>query len=332
MRIETVSEIFAWCCGCFGVCLIYIGLFLYENEEKQIQDKVAEWWVRIDDKQKSSRARVAAFMQTVAKLTEAGLDFLFGPRLFSFRIIPVSIYLSLASLCITLAFSALIKPPKPPQPPVKPTDMIWPTVFFVCLAIFPALTKSKILRAVWWSIIPVFLFMTSGFVLFVIRTRGIDAMFVGLQFLLFFFGWSLVCDVGYIALTRLMLRYAQAIDRIAVIIALVIGNFLVLVICFLSPIFVGAMLFRYTHSGAAGIMVSVLCNSIDFFVGSAALFVAVFLLFHRIAWVVIQRPLYAMYRFFPVRDRRWLVAMGIGLLTLPHHWAVALAQWLGRKI
>src|SRR5258707_1142858 len=79
----------------FGVVLICAGLFLYEDEEGRFQNKVEEWWIALSDKQKASRSRIAAFMQEVARLTGSGFDRLFGQRLFSLRVVPVSIYLSI---------------------------------------------------------------------------------------------------------------------------------------------------------------------------------------------------------------------------------------------
>jgi hypothetical protein len=80
-----------------GAVLICAGLFLYEDEEGRFQNKVEEWWIKLSDKQKAARSKVAAFMQEVARLTESGFDRLFGRRLFSLRVIPISIYLSFAS-------------------------------------------------------------------------------------------------------------------------------------------------------------------------------------------------------------------------------------------
>src|ERR1700694_5196508 len=85
-----------------GVVFICAALFLYEDEEGKFQNKVEEWWIKLSDKQRASRSRVAAFMQEVAQLTGRGFDRLLGRRLFSFRVIPISIYLSFASFFLLI--------------------------------------------------------------------------------------------------------------------------------------------------------------------------------------------------------------------------------------
>jgi hypothetical protein len=46
--------------------VIYVGLFLYKDEETKSQNKVEEWWIKLSDEQNASRSRVAAFMVAVA--------------------------------------------------------------------------------------------------------------------------------------------------------------------------------------------------------------------------------------------------------------------------
>lgn len=85
-----------------GVLFVCAGLFLYEDEEGNFQNRVEEWWIKLSDKQKESRSAVAGFMRQVARLTGNGFDRLFGHGLFSVRVIPVSIYLSLASVFLII--------------------------------------------------------------------------------------------------------------------------------------------------------------------------------------------------------------------------------------
>ena len=61
-----------------GLVIICAYLFLYEDEEGKVQNKIEEWWIKLSDKQTASRSKVAAFMQEVARLTGSGFDRLFG--------------------------------------------------------------------------------------------------------------------------------------------------------------------------------------------------------------------------------------------------------------
>lgn len=83
-----------------GACACYAALFLYENEEKELQNALERWWIQIDDLSKKSLSRHAAFAKVAAQLTEGGLDYWFGRRLLSARFVVVSTAASLISLLL----------------------------------------------------------------------------------------------------------------------------------------------------------------------------------------------------------------------------------------
>jgi hypothetical protein len=74
-----------------GLALICASLFLYEDEEGKFQNKIEEWWIKLRDQEKVSRSEALTFIRGVAELTGKGFDRLFGARLLSIRVIPVSI-------------------------------------------------------------------------------------------------------------------------------------------------------------------------------------------------------------------------------------------------
>src|SRR5579862_1911043 len=123
-----------------GAVLMYAALFLYENEEDKFQNKIEEWWIRLSEKQIASRSKVAAFMQEVARLTGRGFDQLFGRRLFGIRVIPVSIYLSLASVFLVVLLTV---PSSKYTPGATRQGAIGFVLFFLFLALVPAIYESK---------------------------------------------------------------------------------------------------------------------------------------------------------------------------------------------
>ena len=96
-----------------GVLFVCAALFLHENEEGRIQNKLEEWWIKLSDREKESRSRAAAFMQDVAESTGRGFDRLLGKRLLSLRFIFVSISFSIASafLFVFLVWPVVHNPP-----------------------------------------------------------------------------------------------------------------------------------------------------------------------------------------------------------------------------
>src|SRR5689334_4085828 len=84
-----------------GALMVYGSLFLYERDERKIQNILETWWVRIDDARLEATGRHTAVTRAAANLAQSGLDRLFGRRLLSLRAISVSGLLSLASFHFT---------------------------------------------------------------------------------------------------------------------------------------------------------------------------------------------------------------------------------------
>ena len=82
--------------GIVGLMLLYAAFFLHETEEREVQSRIEDWWIAIDDVGKDLHARHVAFMRGIARVTTAGLDGLFGKRILSLRAISSSALGSLA--------------------------------------------------------------------------------------------------------------------------------------------------------------------------------------------------------------------------------------------
>jgi hypothetical protein len=90
-------------------------------------------------------------------------------------------------------------------------------------------------------------------------------------------------------------------------------------------------LWKYAPNAAAMLLFSLMFNAIDVLVGSTAFFLALLLLLHRLFWPAIQRPLYAIYRFAPVKQKKWLFRIGFALLVLPKHLTIEVLKALLSK-
>jgi hypothetical protein len=312
-----------------GVLLICVGLFLYEDEEGRFQNKVEEWWIRLSDKQRVSRSAVAAFMQEVARLTGKGFDRLFGRGLLSLRIIPISIFLSFASVFLVIFIMLSHIKHDAAITRYKTFDMF---IFFLALALVPAVVRSKWILTLWWTIIPATLLSISGFIIFVFRTRGARSSFYGFGIVALVFVASFVVDLSYIAVTRIILRRIIRIDRIPEILLMLFLNLLALLFPLYGPIYAGVALSKLDILAGGAVMISLMFNSIDLLAGLAAFFLALLLLLHRLFWPAVQRPLYAIYRFAPMKRKKWLVGTGVALLTLTSHTTFGIAKALVKAV
>ncbi len=83
-----------------GLLLIAWSVLLYEPEEREIDDTLARWWIDIDDAAKRAGGRALRFLQLAASAVGAWLSLVFGDKLISGRAVAASVVLSLSSLSL----------------------------------------------------------------------------------------------------------------------------------------------------------------------------------------------------------------------------------------
>jgi hypothetical protein len=88
--------------GLAGTALLYIAAFLYEDDERRIENRLQEFWVRVDDLAKQSLSKHAAFLQEISRFTDGVFDRIFGHELLSFRALSVSSGFSAGSFLISI--------------------------------------------------------------------------------------------------------------------------------------------------------------------------------------------------------------------------------------
>src|SRR5262245_50863504 len=71
--------------GAAGLLLLYAAFFMYENTEGQVQNRLEEWWIRLDDSRRSAASWQAAFLKKVAETSNRFFDRVFGTRLLPLR-------------------------------------------------------------------------------------------------------------------------------------------------------------------------------------------------------------------------------------------------------
>src|SRR5438128_3844359 len=87
----------------FGVVLVYVAVFLYEDEQGKIQNGLEDLWLRLAERQQTALAQHGAFLHIAARIANSWLDRLFGKQLLSLRSIGVSVCYSLASFLFLVA-------------------------------------------------------------------------------------------------------------------------------------------------------------------------------------------------------------------------------------
>jgi hypothetical protein len=85
-----------------GTVCLYLAFFLHEEEEGRLSNRLAEIWIRVDDLQKRSKSKVAAFLSIMSQTALSLLDRMFGERSLSLRALRACVIFSFASTFLCL--------------------------------------------------------------------------------------------------------------------------------------------------------------------------------------------------------------------------------------
>jgi hypothetical protein len=305
--------------GLVGMLFLYAGFFLTETEEGQLQNRLQELWIRVDDLQSRALTRQAAFLQQASSLVAEGFGRVFGPKLVSVKSVASCLCFSMASLYLSLALFGGDLP------------LLSKRVLFTCTAIFFACGFSKKFRYISFAV------LALAAVLEIIGLKGELKAYqsspgdVALGY--FFYATGIFGGVGFIALTRWSMKLASHLSNAPGLIATILSN-LALSAALVGPLIVAELLAYHVSmfgpkvgpsvaSGTHGWLTCLifLCKiSIsNLFTALAALVVVLVplvALLHRLVWPVISRPIYAAHRHGLIAQHNFLTALGFSCLLL----------------
>ncbi|HEY6249638.1 MAG TPA: hypothetical protein VI685_06730, partial [Candidatus Angelobacter sp.] len=318
---------------CFSCLLVYIALFMYEDEKGRLQNRLEELWIRIDDRQRAAAARHIAFLKAVLGLLSRGFDSLFGTKIFSLRSIAVTFCFSQASLLLLLPYDLL--------------DFEYPKVALRAVAYFVALVvlgtssimiKGKKAVAIWsCSVIAISTLIFLGSLGWVFNgdigwtntDMSWDFSSGGVGWILTVFGAGIACDILFVALNRAIIRFTARLNGSVQIIAMLIANCAIAtlymapywlwplrIVTRLSPIY-----YQIANlTAATNFITSLLACSIILMMAIALL--------HRVSWSLVSRPIYAISQFKVARKPGLLLPASIVLLA----WALPAWEPLLQKL
>jgi hypothetical protein len=307
-----------------GLLLIYVAIFLYEDEQGKIQNTLEDWWVKIDDLKRGALSRHTIFMQETARITNYGFNQLFGKKLVSLQALAVSACFSIASLGLAglymiyeseNLFSSWLSLPFANEPLVA---LLW-LLMFLGIALIPSRWPSL-----------------SGLVL------GVSALSSILFFALFWhnlepnvFEYSSYCfgivlgiasDMLFIALTRKLLRWSlmEKFSRILTVILLNCLLSFVLIKGFYRFSFSVGQVYNFDFSTLGNLMhiidfAFLFAAGTNFFTvlfALAIVILALIMLLHRTFWPMLSRPIYALAKLGIIHRPKLLGTIGLALLGL----------------
>lgn len=297
--------------GLLGFSLLYAALFLHENEEGQLQNRLEKLWVAVDDLSKIALSKQTAFLQQVSSMANSALNKLFGARLFSLVAVSTSLCFSFGSfLLLELSIKRFLYNMTDPHRdlllvasiiatfgvgllPIPFRYIGFPWVFgFVSLALY---VKSQTPPTDGGSAT-----MTEDFLAFATVLVG-----------------GFVSDILFIALSRWCLRRSSELKNGWKIAGLVSLNGCV-GLSLIAPVFLQIIRGaegRYVESEALRSLIFLGASNLVTGV-IALLFVALALaaLLHLAVWPILERPIYSLQRFGVARQPKLLAAASVTCL------------------
>jgi hypothetical protein len=291
-----------------GLFCVLTTILLCPGEEGQIQSKVEDFWVRVDDYRQLALSKHAAFMTQVAKLETSFLDKVFGPKLISGHALAVSFCCSVTASAVVgaLVFESF-------------SDVVFLALSIalllgsiaVCITIV-FVRKHAVVRGIAIGSLLVFLLIWAGYTQPGPEQAGRltwDIVFAA-------FG-SFVCDVIFIALTRRLLRWAGQMTSFFRVLAVIVLNFLLAVFLVMPLFLAGAFAVQAHEEQKALILPFALIgfsNLFDVVLSSFFVFLTLMLLIHRVLWPLLSRTLFRMQDIGTKGRRAILSAVGLTLI------------------
>ncbi len=306
-----------------GLIFMYMGLFLYETEEGTMQNRLEEWWIRIDERRGTEELKSTNFLIQVAALSNRFLDWLFGKQLLSMRMVCVSMCFSLASIYLMFfATSVSVLSRELPAGIVSAVTSELPRLLLMsCLLVgwgwLGREWKSPVGRTIWAVGVLGLLVLSFEDLKGGLELRGFREFRTVPNFELFetslcivVISLGLLSDIMFVSMTRGLLRRCAKSQSTTEVVGITSANLLLALFLLLAPAYISAQLgdapFPFF---AVGFMVAVS----NVFSGLCALvfgMVSVVLLLHRILWPFVERLLYLAARQGVARRRKSLVVLG----------------------
>ncbi|KAB2835781.1 MAG: hypothetical protein F9K48_03530 [Candidatus Brocadia sp.] len=190
--INTIPIFFRFLLITASVFCFYIAFLLYEDEEGKLQNKLEEWWIKINDAKSTSLSRQTRFMRHVSGLVCSWIDRIFGKQLFSLQSAGSSLWYSLATFSFIFFLLALshkaghftsfsfftvqigdsrldalgITMAGPAASPSYLFCIVVVTMFFLWFGILPTLVPKRIYQFTWTLIlllIAIYVFQSLGY-------------------------------------------------------------------------------------------------------------------------------------------------------------------------
>ena len=285
-----------------------MAFFLYEDERGQIQNRLEELWVSIDDKARNAMSKNTAFLHEIVSIVTATFERFFGRKLFSWQALGVSICYSMTSLGCTFVLSFFL--PKWFPGHADRSDLgLWFVVvaFFGGLGTLPAIIGGRLRLAAWLAAI------FAGMCAYMAALPLLECYWDCLPYVVAGLFLGVASDFLLLATNRWVLQWSLSESRPLGLLSILIVNVILGLALFVPTYLFPPDIWRGYFSFETELAIEVTCFSNLAMTVIAFLIVlsTITLLLHRLSWPFISRPLYAASRFALIRNSKLLGTLGI---------------------
>jgi hypothetical protein len=307
------GRIAALCIGCLA---IYVGFFLYPDQEGQLQNRIEDFWVTVHDRALETGSTSVALFNRTAGAVQRAFSRIFGHAIFSLQLVINSSCLSLSGIALAVSVVGIVDAFRNGFSPQSFEMLLTvPPAVCACAALWRPQRRLLLAAALPLSFVCVARMMLVGDH----RTPLYRAAIILTCALL----GSLVSDAIAVAIVKWSLGTITAQRSLRTIFKRLILTGLTVPACIVFPL-AGTVIVDIFPSFARAIHYDMwwsfallgfmnLTTSIYCLIPAG---VFLFVLAHRIVWPVLNRLIFPVARFQLLRNRRAMAAIGsLGILT-----------------
>jgi hypothetical protein len=202
-----------------GLTFLYMALFMYKDEGGELQNRLVNLWVRVNERHEAFLGRQAAVMKASAGIAERALDWLLGRKLISLQVVVVSFCMSIASLGLMPILDLSGGYPNRDMTPYTVVVIVGVANFLMAIFVSRVLFKKErwfipvvfvlIIETLCWTLIGFFRNSRMGL------ASSLPILFDAAMFVLAATVFGLGCDIVLLAVNRRVIKSMARADKMS---------------------------------------------------------------------------------------------------------------------
>ncbi len=306
-----------------GLMCLYLAFFSFEYEQIKIQNKLEEWWIKIDDKKEIFNVRLTKFLKWVSQLTTIVINKYFGNKIFSFQSAWVAFFyiqgFSNIAFIILHIFEHI------------PNEMYYtiliPGFLYIFLTMLPLIIRNK--NWIKWGFILLIAYyvflLTLTYVLFngaLLHLQSLHFVDLFEMVLICFFGYlfgTVLCMslIGFFRWIIRLISNSQSIKQLIIYLTFLI---IVTIITVGSPIFIGEKLLAISEENMVitfnnylfiELVIMSNLNIASLFPVLLLIILLVIIPINRVFWFFVSRPFYTLAQYKILANRSFMFTLAV---------------------